>query len=242
MRLGWDKDHAGPWLMTNDIASMLSKMMRPCWSPFKSCRSAAAASCTNWTQGGFQPKILCQFLACVLLPDCGPPCKMKNLYRTNASVHWAVQGRSSSSTPCILESLPWSARIAPVLQQPELAQPVPWNLRELSSLPHAISDMRMLALKLHITSPRRVNYSGSTAHSCSWPQLQCLPARKKPKGMSLPSPPMHLFWKRNYERRRMSRLQSLVSGACSLHTALLWHGKSAAELATKPSNWLIIHR
>lgn len=58
------------------------------WSPGKSCRSAAAASCTNFTTGGFQPKIPWKFLANVLfLVDGGPPRKMKNLYRINASVH-----------------------------------------------------------------------------------------------------------------------------------------------------------
>lgn len=97
MQLRWNKDHAGPWLRTNDLESILLTR-RPCWSPGKSCRSAAAASCTNFTTGGFQPKIPWKFLANVLfLVDGGPPRKMKNLYRINASVHWAAQ-RSSSST------------------------------------------------------------------------------------------------------------------------------------------------
>ena len=109
------------WLMTNDIELILSKTMRPCWSRLKSFRSAATASCTTWTKGGFQPKILCRFFASVLLPDWDPPRKIRNLYLMSVSVYCAAQGRSSSSTSslngrcnwynasCVLESSPWSA-------------------------------------------------------------------------------------------------------------------------------------
>ena len=122
----------------------------------------------------------------------------------------------AQAPPCILERQDWSCAWT------AWAEPSPSTL----------------ALKLHIyitsPAPRRVK------HCCSWPQLRSLPVRKrKRESMSLLSSPAHLFRKKMW----MSRLQSLVSGACSLHTeALPWRGKFAAELATKSSHWPIVHR
>ena len=102
MQLMWNKDHAGPWLRTNDLESILLTM-RPCWSPRQILQVCSGRILHQFYHRRFPTKIPWKFLANVLfLVDGGPPRKMKNLYRINASVHLSVmhscQGRSSSST------------------------------------------------------------------------------------------------------------------------------------------------